>query len=176
MPENNYMNDTPTNTLGYLLATLGALVAIPLQMIYLMTVGRINYVDGLVAGVIVGVCIVGGFKLGGGIAKKTFPIYPILMACVSALLGFMLGISVYVYQDGGRSFGDAIVYFFDDYLFAEFAGFTLYYDMGVINLGIAIGIAVLFIGGKRYVQQSIKEGEMLVDDDDEENADADENQ
>jgi len=158
--EPTYLNEPPSNALSYFLATIGALVAVPLQMFYLLTVGLINYVDGVVAGVIIGLCIVGGFKLGGGVAKKSFPVYPIILAVLSTLLGFMLGISAYLYQNGW-DIGDAVVFFFDDYLFADFEGTTIYYSLGIINVGIAIGIAVLFIGGKRYIQQSLKEGEAL---------------
>jgi len=132
-------------------------------MLYLLTVGLINYVDGIVAGIIIGLCIVGGFKLGGGVAKKTFPVYPIILAGLSGLLGFMLGISMYLYRGGGRTFGEAIVYFFDGYLFVDLDGTTLYYSLGIINVGIAIGIAVLFIGGKRYIQESLKEGEKIAE-------------
>jgi len=153
------MNDLNTaertkNTVGNILAIVGMLVAVAIQMAYFHFFGLINWVDGIVTGIIAGICIIIGFKLGKGVSGKTFPIFLVVIAVVSVILGFSLGITFWVHNLGGVTIGGAFLIFFDEYLFTDIQGTTLYHSQGIIDFGIAIGIAVLIVGGKYFVQQS----------------------
>ncbi|MCL2204408.1 MAG: hypothetical protein FWB88_10785 [Defluviitaleaceae bacterium] len=147
------MNDSSTkelksNVTGNLLTILGAAVAVFIQIVYFNTIGLTNWVDGIVPGILAGVCILVGFKLGKGAYGKTFPVFLVLTAIVAVILGFVLGITYLIYNIGVFTLAEAFLIFFDEYLFADIQGTTLYHSQGIIDFGIAIGIAILIVCGK----------------------------
>lgn len=143
-----------SNTMGNLLAIVGMVVAIALQMVYFNSFGFINWVDGIATGIIAGACIFIGFRIGKGTSGERFPVFLVVIAVVTVILGFTLGISYFVYSMGGYTFGEAFFIFFDEYLFADLQGTTLYHSQGVIDFGIAIGIAILIVGAKYFASRA----------------------
>jgi energy-coupling factor transporter transmembrane protein EcfT len=134
--------------MGNILAVVGMVIAVVLQVVYFNFLGLTNWIDGIIPGVIVGICVLFGFKLGKGTLGNSFPVFLMFIAIIAVVLGFSLGITLLIYSIDGFTFGEAFLLFFDVYLFAELQGDTLYHSRGIIDFGIATGIAVLIICGK----------------------------
>lgn len=147
-------HDHTSNNIANLLAIVGMVLSIALQMVYFNFFGIINWGDGIVVGVLAGACILAGFKLGKGVSGKTFPVFLVVIAVLTVVLGVSLGITFLVYNIGGFTLGEAFLLFFDEYLFADIQGTTLYHSQGIIDMGVAIGIAILIVGGKYFVGRS----------------------
>lgn len=153
MSDSNIKERT-NNVTGNVIAAIGAAVALLIQIVYFNTIGLNNWIDGVVAGIVAGACILIGFKLGKGTYGKSFPIFLSFIAAVSVILGFTLGITYLVYSMGGFTLGEAFLVFFDEYFFADIQGTTLYHSQGIIDFIIAIGIAVLIVCGQYYYNKA----------------------
>ena len=153
------MNDSSTNepisnAKGYLLAIVGAAVAVFIQMVYFNTIGLTNWVDGIVSGIIAGVCILVGYKLGKGTYGKSFPVFLAVIAGATVIFGFVLGITFLIYNIGEFTPVEAFRIFFDEFLFADLQGTTLYHSQGLIDCAIAVGIAILIVCGKHMYDRA----------------------
>jgi len=153
------MNDSnikerTNNAIGNVFAVVGMAVAIVLQMVYFHFLGLTNWIDGIVPGIIVGLCILLGFKLGKGTSGKSFPTFLTLLAVIAVILGFSLGVTFLIYNMGGLAMGEAYLLFFDAYLFADLQGTTLYHSQGIIDFGIAMGVAILIVCGKHMYNRA----------------------
>jgi len=129
-------------------AVIGMVVAVVFQMVYFHFLGLTNWIDGIVPGIIVGICVLLGFKLGKGKSGKSFPVFLTFLAVIAVILGFSLGVTFLIYSMGGFTTGEAFLLFFDEYLFADIHGTTLYHSQGIIDFGIEMGIAILIVCGK----------------------------
>ena len=148
------IDERTNNAVGYLFAILGMVVSVVAQMVYFNFFGLINWLDAIVPGVIAGACVLFGFKIGKGICGKKFPVSLVLIAAVAVILGFLLGITFLIYNISELTLGEAFFVFFDEFLFADLQGGTLYHSQGLIDFAVATGLAILIVCGKHIYDQA----------------------
>ena len=143
-----------SNAKGYILAVVGMAISVVLQIVYFNFFGLVNWLDAIVPGILAGACIFIGFKLGKGTYTKAFPVMLTVIAVIATILGFVLGVTFFIYNISDLSVSDAFLVFLDEYLYADIQGTTFYHSQGIIDFGISTGIAVLIVSAKHYWEKA----------------------
>ncbi|MCL2383590.1 MAG: hypothetical protein FWC79_05585 [Oscillospiraceae bacterium] len=153
------MNDCEkkvSNVKGNLFAIVGMMLAIAIQVFYFGFLKFNNFADGIIAGIVVGVCIVLGFKIGKGAPKEAYPIFLIVISIIAVILGFLFGVSLSIYNYGidSLTYGEAMSIFIDVITFNEIEGTTFTVTGLFIDICIAVGIAIVAVKGFAILDSS----------------------